>query len=125
MDTAHRVKSKNSIGLRLEHYRNSLKIIHDHLIAGVGTGGIPVTYADRVMGTGNLPAPNPHNEHLLNDVQSGLALLLYLFAQQLMLAQHLASPLETHLARSLVITMAVGCLLNSFLLDHTEEVFYA
>jgi O-antigen ligase len=55
----------------------------------------------------------------------GLALLLHLFGRQITLASRLTSPFETHLACGLVITMSVGCLSNSFLLDHTEGLFYA
>jgi O-antigen ligase len=119
---------RNSIGLRLELYRNSLEILRDHPVVGVGTGGFPAAYADRIKGKGMLPAQNPHNEYLLIAVQTGvigLALLLYLFARQFLLARQLASPFETHLARGLVIAMAVGCLFNSFLLDHTEGMLYA
>jgi O-antigen ligase len=127
-DPSVAAKETSSIGLRLEFYRNSLEIVRDHPIAGVGTGGFPRAYADQVKGTGMSLTPNPHNEYLLIAVQTGLAglaLLLYLFVRQFTLAQRLASPLETHLACGLVITMAVGCLFNSFLLDHTEGVFYA
>jgi O-antigen ligase len=55
----------------------------------------------------------------------GLAALLALFALQWHLASRLATRTDTDLARALVITMAVGCLFNSFLLDHTEALFYA
>jgi len=51
--------------------------------------------------------------------------LLALFAVQWRLASRLATRMDTDLARALVITMAVGCLFNSFLLDHTESLFYA
>lgn len=127
-DSSVAAKETSSIGLRLEFYRNSLGIVRDHPLAGVGTGGFPGAYADRVKGTDMSLTLNPHNEYLLIATQTGLAglaLLLYLFVRQLALAQRLASPLETHLACGLVITLAVGCLFNSFLLDHTEGVFYA
>jgi len=121
-------KETNSVGLRLEFYRNSLEIVRDHPVFGVGTGGFPNAYADQVKGTGMLPTQNPHNEYLLIAVQTGpagLVLLLCLFVLQLLRAQRLAKPLETHLACGLVVTMAVGCLFNSFLLDHTEGLLYA
>jgi len=34
-------------------------------------------------------------------------------------------PLESELARGLVLVMVIGCMLNSLLLDHTEGLFYA
>ena len=118
----------SSVGLRLEFYRNSLQIIRDHPLTGVGTGGFRQAYADQVRGTGRLAASNPHNEYLLIAVQVGVAgvlLLLYLFYVQWRDAPRLASPLETHLARGLVLAIAIGCMFNSFLLDHTEGLLYA
>jgi len=40
-------------------------------------------------------------------------------------ALFLLSVMDTDLARGLVVTMVVGCLFKSFLLDHTESLFYA
>lgn len=117
-----------SAGLRLEFYRNSLAIVREHPLLGVGTGGFPRAYAEQVRGTGMTEARNPHNEYLLIAVQTGfvgLALLLHLFWQQWRLATRLATPLETRLARGLVLTIAVGCLFNSLLLDHTEGLLFA
>jgi O-antigen ligase len=54
----------------------------------------------------------------------GLVLLLHLFFRQFTLARKLASPTETQLAYGLVTAMAIGCVFNSFLLDHTEGLFY-
>jgi O-antigen ligase len=70
----------------------------------------------------------PENQYLLTAVQLGvfgLAALLALFAAQWRLAALLATRTETDIARGLVIFMVVGCLFNSFLLDHTEALFYA
>jgi O-antigen ligase len=117
-----------SIGLRLEFYRNTLEIIRNHPWAGVGTGGFPKAYEQQVAGTGMVPARNPHNEYLHITAQLGpigLAALLWLFWQQWRLAPRLATPIERELARGLVALMAVGCLYNSLLLDHTEGLFYA
>jgi O-antigen ligase len=118
----------DAVGLRMEFYRNSLAIVRDHPLAGVGTGGFPQAYAQRARGTGMVPTHNPHNEYLLIAVQTGvigLLLLLNLFWQQWRLAPRLAAPLETHVARGLVLTIAAGCLFNSMLLDHTEGLLFA
>ena len=120
--------ARDSPGFRLEFYRNTLAIIADHLIIGVGTGGFPKAYADKVRGTGKTETRNPHNEFLHITVQvgiAGLAALLWLFWLQWRLAARLGSPLECHLARGLVLTMVIGCMLNSMLLDHTEGLLYA
>ncbi len=117
-----------SIGLRLEYYRNSIAIVGDRPFAGAGTGSFPRAYAEETKGTGVDQPGNPHNEYLLIAIQTGLiglALLLHLFWQQWRLAPRLATPLETHLARGLVVTIALGCLFNSLLLDHTEGLLFA
>lgn len=119
---------ESSIGLRLSFYRVTLEIIRDHPIVGVGTGGFPKAYAKRIKGTDLFPTDNPHNEYLLIASQLGivgLGLLLLLFYFHWRLAPRLATPLETHLARGLLLTIAVGCLFNSFLLDHTEGLLFA
>lgn len=120
--------AQNSAEYRLEFYRNTLAIIADHPIIGVGTGGFPKAYADKVRGTGKTETRNPHNEFLHIAAQTGvfgLAALLGLFYLQWRLAPQLALPLERHLGRGLVLTMVVGCMFNSLLLDHTEGLLYA
>ena len=120
--------SEGSVGLRLEWYRTSLSIVRDHPVLGAGTGSPPRVYAERAGGQTTRATTNPHNEYLLIAVQTGLAglaLLLHLFWQQVRLSARLASPVEVHLARGLVIMIAVGCLFNSLLLDHTEGLLYA
>ena len=113
---------------RLQMYHTSLEIIREHPILGIGTGAFPKAYAER--GGGNLlpDLRNPHNEYLLFTVQlglPGLAALLCLFWLHWRLAPRLATPLECHLARGLVLAIAAGCLFNSLLLDHTEGLLYA
>jgi len=117
-----------SIGYRLAFYRNSVAIMAKHPLLGVGTGGYPKAYAEQTRGTGLAPSRNPHNEYLLIGVQTGLiglALLLHLFWQHWRLAPRLATPFETHLSRGLLLTIAVGCLFNALLLDHTEGLLFA
>jgi len=114
--------------MRLEASSNSVEIVKSHPWVGAGTGGFAAAYARQVQGTSMMPLPQPENQYLLTAVQMGvvgLAALLALFALQWHLASRLATRTETDLARALVITMAVGCLFNSFLLDHTESLFYA
>jgi O-antigen ligase len=117
-----------SVGFRLEFYRNTLALISERPFLGYGTGGFPQAYARKVEGTGMLPTQNPHNEFLHITAQVGilgLAALLWLFWQQWRLAARLPSRLEREVARGLVTTMVVGCMLNSLLLDHTEGLLFA
>jgi len=120
--------NETSTGFRLSFYRNSLAIMAEHPLLGVGTGGFPKAYVDQTRGTGLAPSRNPHNEYLLIAVQTGLiglALLLHLFWQHWRLAPRLATRFETHLSRGLLLTIAVGCLFNALLLDHTEGLLFA
>lgn len=119
---------QSSAGFRLEFYSNTLRIIADHPVAGVGTGGFPEAYAEQVRGTAMVATRNPHNEYLHIAAQIGLiglAAMLALFAVQWHSAKRLPTRLESDLARGLVMTIAAGCLFNSFLLDHAEGLFFA
>jgi O-antigen ligase len=118
----------SSAGTRIELYRASLAIVQDRPLLGHGTGSFAKAFADKTGGATQLRARNPHSEYLHTMVQLGavgLASLLFLFVTHWRLAPLLASPLECRLARGLVLTMAVGCLFNSWLMDHTEGLFYA
>lgn len=120
--------AETSTGLRLEFYQNSLAIVARHPLTGVGTGGFPAAYARQVQGTGKVETRNPHNEFLHIATQVGVIgviLLAGLLLSQWQLASRMRSPAERGLARGLVLTMVIGCLFNSLLLDHTEGLFYA
>jgi O-antigen ligase len=120
--------ASSSVGTRLEFYRLTFGIVRDRPLLGSGTGSFAKAYEEKTKGQAVLPSRNPHNEYLHILVQLGLvglAALLYLFWTHWRLAPRLASPLEHHLARGLVLAMAVGCLFNSWLLDHTEGLLYA
>ena len=120
--------TRTSTGLRLEFYQNSLAVAAQHPLIGVGTGGFPKAYAAQVAGTGKSETRNPHNEFLHIAIQVGIlgvVLLVALFVFQWRLAARLPSPMYRGLAHGLVITMVIGCMFNSFLLDHTEGLFYA
>jgi O-antigen ligase len=117
----------DSVGLRMEWYKNSLEIIRGNPVFGVGTGGFRQAYAEKIKGTGMLPTTNPHNQYLLIATDLGLlglGFLLYLFYRQWRLAKLLPSALERNLAHGLLLTIMFGCLFNSLLLDHTEGLLY-
>jgi O-antigen ligase len=121
-------KPATADNMRPESWGNSLEIVRRHPVIGVGTGGFPSAYARQVKGTSMRALEQPENQYLLVAVQlgaTGLIALLALFAAQWHFAGLLATRTETELARGLVITFVVGCLFNSFLLDHTEALFYA
>ncbi|MEX2150248.1 MAG: O-antigen ligase family protein [Steroidobacteraceae bacterium] len=121
-------KPATMANMRLEAWTNSVQLVRQHPVIGVGTGGFATAYAKQVYGTIMPPLGQPENQYLLTSVQFGvvgLAVLLALFGAQWHLAARLGSRTETQLARGLVIAMVVGCFFNSFLRDHTEALFYA
>jgi O-antigen ligase len=54
----------------------------------------------------------------------GLALLLFLFWTQWRLATQLSSAREQMLARGMVLTIVIGSIVSSTLIDHAEGWFY-
>jgi O-antigen ligase len=118
----------SSIGTRLELYRVTTEVIRDRPLLGHGTGSFAKAFAVKARDQGPAQQRNPHSEYLHMLVQLGLvglAGLLFLFAMHWRHAPGLASPLEHHLAHGLLLTMAVGCLFNSWLMDHTEGLLFA
>jgi len=116
-----------SVGIRLEFYRNTLELIRQHPLIGFGTGGFPKAYAEMVAGTEQSLARNPHNQYLLTTAELGivgLALLLFFFYCHARASSRLPDSEDRLLARGLLGLMLIGCLFNSFLLDHAEGVFF-
>ena len=127
-NVANQTSNGTSTGERLTFYYNTLQIIQAHLPFGVGTGGFSDAYAKQVAGTGIMQTHNPHDEYLLMLAQGGLpalALMLYWLYAQWRQAPKLENPWRQDAARGLVITIALSCLVNSSLLDHTEGLFFA
>lgn len=122
--------SPTSSGQRLDYYTNTLAIIRGNPVIGVGTGGFEKAYAGqaRISNSMTVNSNNPHNQYMLIAAQLGvigLALLLYMFFMHWRMAAHLPITLEQDLARGALLTIAVGSLFNSLLLDHAEGLFYA
>ena len=117
-----------STGQRLDFYYNSLHIVRDHPLLGVGTGGFPAAYDRQIEGTDAPKTVNPHNEFLLITVQTGLvglALLLYLFYTHWRCAAKLGSEFEQDAARGLLLMYVVNCAFNSALYDHVDGLLFA
>jgi len=121
------VAANDAVTERLEFYYNTVEIIREHPLIGVGTGGFAEAYAKHVVPKGLAPTRNPHNQYLLVMAQVGvvgLLLLLWLFVQQWLTAAAIIDPSHRMLARGLVLTMAIGCVFNALLIDHTEKLMY-
>ena len=70
---------------------------------------------------------HPHSQYLFIMAHVGvigLGLLLWLFVQQWRSTPLVGDVTYGLLARGLVLIMAVGCLFNDLLLDHTEKLLY-
>lgn len=121
------VPAHDAVTERLEFYLNTIEIIREHPVLGVGTGGFAQAYAQHVVHKGLAPTRNPHNQYLLIMAQVGVVgvmLLLWLFVQQWLAAEALSEPGYRMLARGLVLTIAIGCVFNALLIDHTEKLVY-
>jgi O-antigen ligase len=118
---------EDAVGWRLEFFYHTAEVIQDHPLVGVGTGGFVPAYRARVEQAGFDVPPHPHNQYLFIMAQVGivgLALLLWLFAQQWRAAARIDGATYRVLAKGLVVTIALGSLFNPFLVDHTEKLFY-
>lgn len=118
----------SSTGQRLDFYYNTLQIIRQQPVFGVGTGGFPAAFAQQTQGKDVLQTRNPHNEYLMVTVQTGvigLALLLYLFYTQWRCAPLLETPFRQDAARGLVLAYMVNSMFNSPLLDHADGLLFA
>jgi O-antigen ligase len=119
---------ENSIGQRLAILRNTLEVIRDNPVFGVGTGGFGAAYAELANKTGDSLTTNPHNEFLMIIAQfglAGLALLICVFGTQWWLAAYLSGRFDRAAARGFVLTMVVASILSSTLVDHAEGLFFA
>jgi O-antigen ligase len=117
-----------SSGQRLDFYYNTLQIVRDHPLLGVGTGGFPAAYEQQTRGKVVMETRNPHNEYLLIAVQTGivgLALLLYLFYSLWRYALLLPTQFGQDAARGLVLGCVVSCMVNSTLLDHADGLLFS
>lgn len=118
---------QTSIGLRFDYYTNTLAIVRDQPLFGVGIGGFELAYQQKVADTGMAPSNNPHNQYLLIAAQLGLvglAFLVWLYAVIWRGAGRLAPPFG-EIAHGLLLAIVIGNLFNSFMLDFTERTFFA
>lgn len=119
--------SRSSLGMRFDWWRNSLDLIKQKPILGHGTGSFIIVQGELIKDSDTQSTDNPHNEYLLLAVQSGLVglfLFITLLAAQFIDSFKLQPP-RRYLLQGVVVAMAVGCLMNSFLFDSHPGHFYA
>jgi O-antigen ligase len=115
---------ENSWGLRLQFWRNTLRIISRHPVVGNGTGSMVVEYAR--IAPRDVDTSNPHNEFLNTTEQTGLIglfLLLGLAAAAWREGLRLGA-LDRDFAHGVLVTIGVGSLFNSLLMDVNEGRFF-
>jgi O-antigen ligase len=116
---------KDSVGIRLDFYKNGFTILKNNLIFGSGTGSIKHEY-ENIAKHNTILTTNIHNEFLMIAIQLGL-LGFILFTALLIGMWNLSNSLGKYKqhAQALVIIMFIGSLLNSLLLDFTEGHIFA
>lgn len=127
-------QAPTSSGLRLEFYKNSIALIKQNPFFGGGTGSFENEYRllAETQKTVSTYVPNPHNEFLLIGQELGIVGLLLLgafFVIPWILSYRIdaikkSMPAEGYALRGLVLTLVVGSLFNSLLLDAGEGKFY-
>jgi O-antigen ligase len=118
----------SSVGLRLEWYQNTINLIAAHPLIGVGTGSFPRAYTELVTNPAAVKPAHPHNQYLLAGAELGMAGLLALPALFGILWWRFGNAegnLYRELGQGAVLLMMIGCIFNSFLVDHTEGLFFA
>lgn len=121
--------TNSSAGQRAVMYKNTLILIRQHPLFGGGTGSLehdykPLAESQHSMMT---KVTNPHNQYLLTTQELGivgLICLLWMWLTHWRASYRLSSSDYSHALRGLVITITVGSLFNSLLLDAAEGQFY-
>lgn len=121
-------QSQTSVGLRLDFYRTSLRLIAEKPLLGHGTGSFVQEY-QRVSGwtEGDRAAKNPHNDYFWFGVELGLVGVLALIGIMvgvLVEARGLAAP-ERWMAICLSLSMGMATLANSFFMDNLTGLGFA
>lgn len=114
-----------SVGLRLEFYHNSVKLLKAHPWIGTGTGSFAQDYLT-IAQDKQFATKNPHNEYLNIAVQFGLLgaiILLGMFIVHAWTSFRLQG-LRQYFAQAVLVSIAVGSLFNSWLMDATQGCFY-
>lgn len=118
---------QTSSGQRLEFYQNTFALIRQHPLFGAGTGSFRMEYQQLAEAKKLAATHNPHNEFLLTGQELGamglLSLLIFMITHWLASYQLTQAPYG-YVLRGLILTLFVGSLFNSFLLDSGEGRFY-
>lgn len=120
-------KARSSMGMRFDWYNDSLQLIQEKPIFGHGTGSFAFIQKKAVENKKTMETDNPHNEYLFIGVQLGyvgLITFVLLFIVQWLRSFNLSSR-NRWLVQGVILSMAAGCLMNSFLFDSHQGHFFA
>ena len=119
--------SRSSLGMRFDWWFNCLRLVKEKPLLGHGTGSFTQEHDRLIEGTETKATDNPHNEYLFIAVQLGiLGLLAFvgLFVAAWHSSLHLVSA-KRRLVQGVILSMASGCLMNSFLFDSHQGHYFA
>ena len=122
---------RTSMGVRLFFIEGSWTILKDNPVFGKGTGSFKTEIKKyikekSIIHEGSYVTNNPHNGYVSVTSQIGLlgfAILLWLGIQQWLTSNRL-EPIYRDAAKAALITLAVGNLFNSVLMNHTQGIFF-
>ena len=119
----------SSTGQRMEMYKSTISLIKQHPLFGGGTASLENEYQTLAI-INNLAltrVPNPHNQFLLTTQELGLFGLVMLVLMWLIhwkASYQISSVRDSCALRGLILTIVIGSLFNSSLLDAGEGKFY-
>jgi O-antigen ligase len=117
-----------SVGLRTEYLQHGLTLVRQSPWIGHGTGSVGHDYWQFIQPEQrDKHTVNLHNEYLMMMVQLGiigLAVFIYLFYVLWRDSERL-NDAYIFMAQGIVLTMIIGCLLNSSWFDMTEGYLFA
>jgi O-antigen ligase len=121
--------TNSSAGQRMEMYKNTLILIQQHPIFGGGTGSLEHDYKPLAESqhSAMVKVTNPHNQYLLTTQELGIAgllCLLWMWFTHWRASRQSNNDEYGYALRGLVITIMVGSLFNSLILDASEGQFY-
>lgn len=124
-------KHLTSAGIRVEMYKNTLLMIKQSPLIGYGTGALRFEYNKLASTQDTLlkDVPNPHNQYLLTFFELGIIGLIALFFMFYRFWEHSniiggSDKYAGMYLKGVVLTIAIGSLFNSLLLDATEGKFF-
>lgn len=126
--TEQLAEKSNSVGQRMEWYRNTARLVMERPLLGYGTGGFPRAYADFITDPGASKPAHPHNQYLMTAAENGLIGLVAFIAVLIWLwrmTKRIPVLLQRDMARGFLIAFSIGCVFNSLLLDHVEGLLFA